>query len=240
MKIYLFEIKHDFLGRIIYWFISLPRFPSGKHVSVWEEIVECRGNAPAPQTNHGQLEMGCKEALRGEKNCLHCWWVVLRSNAKFSTEKKIKKNKKSWQRVDNSVQFIWRVFGNCSVFKCLNHGLSVKLNRYFSCRAGYMHLCNMKINLLKSPFLCLVYPPAVLISLVSPSDFMSSKWWRFPHSKYIANCWAIELPYQMEIKLGKIMVTKIEKKIIWSFTFYSKLKRNNRKGQQTKQHSCKD
>lgn len=155
-------------------------------------------------------------------------------------KKKIKKNKKSWQRVDNSVQFIWRVFGNCSVFKCLNHGLSVKLNRYFSCRAGYMHLCNMKINLLKSPFLCLAYPPAVLISLVSPSDFMSSKWWRFPHSKYIANCWAIELPYQMEIKLGKIMVTKIEKKIIWSFTFYSKLKRNNRKGQQTKQHSCKD
>lgn len=66
MKIYLFEIKRDFLGGIIYWFISLPRFRSGKHASVWEEIVECRGNAPALWTNHGQLEMGCKEALREE------------------------------------------------------------------------------------------------------------------------------------------------------------------------------
>lgn len=121
IKIYLSEIKRDFLDRTVYWFISLLQFPSGKHASVWAGSVECRGTAPAPWAKPGQLEMCCKEAFKGEKNCLCCQWVILRPNARFSTGKK----KPSWQQVDNSVKFIWRVFWHCCVLKCLNHGLAV-------------------------------------------------------------------------------------------------------------------
>lgn len=134
IKLYLFEIKRDFVDRNVYWFISLLLFPSGKRASVCAESVESRGSAPARWTRCGESEMCCKEALKREKNCGLCWWVMLRSNARFGWKKHHE------LQVDSSVKFLWRVFEQHCVLKCLNHSLSVKLNVHFSCRDGYLYL----------------------------------------------------------------------------------------------------
>lgn len=135
IKLYLFEIKRDFGDRTVYWFISLFLFPSGKCVNVWAESVESRGSAPAQWTKHGEFEMCYKEALKGEKNCVHCvhseWCSDL---TRFSWKKHHE------EQVNCSVKFIWRVFAHHCVLKCLNYSLSVKLSVHFSCRDGYLYL----------------------------------------------------------------------------------------------------
>lgn len=90
---------------------------------------------------------------------------MLRHNTRFSWKKHYE------QKVDSSVQFIWRVFEHhCfEVFKLHLIGktkCTFQLQRWLS-----VSVCNMKINILNSVYLSLVHAPEILVLLVSLSDF---------------------------------------------------------------------
>lgn len=134
IKIYLFEIKCDFLDRTVDLFLCFC-VPLGS-VQVYEQKVWSAGATALQhyEQNRDSLKCVAKKRLKERIACIaNGWYSDLMPGSVLE--------KASWQQVDNSVKFIWRVFGYYRVLKCLDHGLPVKLNVYFSCRAGYMYLC---------------------------------------------------------------------------------------------------
>lgn len=69
IKLYLFEIKRDFIDRTVYWFISLLLLPFGRCASLWAESVESRGSAPALWTKCGVWNLLQGSTQRREELC---------------------------------------------------------------------------------------------------------------------------------------------------------------------------